>query len=98
MHPPRTFHFGAGIPQAYLFSGLSRQIEHKDAEKGDEDGGQNQVHRVKQSLATNCDVKCDVCLRRHGFVVHVEVGWHLDDVPRAGLPVVRQVYVVLVVV
>jgi hypothetical protein len=44
------------------------------------------------------DVECDVRLRGDGVVVHVQVGGHLDDVPRARLPVVRQVDVVLVVV
>ena len=30
--------------------------------------------------------------------MHVQVGRHLNDVPRAGLPVVRQVHIVLVIV
>ena len=44
------------------------------------------------------DVKRNVRLCGDGLVEHVEVGRHLDNVPGAGLPVVRQVHVVLVVV
>ncbi len=44
------------------------------------------------------DVEGDVRFRRDGVVVNVEVRRNFDDVPGAGLPVVGQVHVVLVVV
>ena len=82
----------------YLFSGVRREVEDEHAEERDQHGGQDQVHRVEEGLPPDRDVERDVRLRGHGLVVHVQVGGHLDDVPRAGLPVVAQVHVVLVVV
>ena len=82
------------IDSAYL----CRQVEDKDAEEWDEHGGQDQVDRVEQGLSPDGDVERDVRLGRCRVVEDVQVGWHLDDVPRARLPVVRQVHVIFVVV
>ena len=60
--------------------------------------GENQVDGVEQGLPSYCDVERDVRLGRCRVVEDVQVSWHLDDVPRARLPVVRQVHVIFVVV
>ena len=84
--------------QRHLFSGLGGQIEDQDAEEGNEHGRENQVDGVEEGLSADGDVERDVGLCGDWVVVHVEVSRNFDDVPGAGLPVVGQVDVVLVVV
>ena len=84
--------------QSDFFSSLCRQVENENAEEWNENGGQDQVDRVEECLPADGDVEGDVRLGGDRVVVNVEVGGNLDDVPRAGLPVVGQVHVVFVVV
>ena len=48
-------------------------------------------------MAVNTCVAFATKKLRTCVIVNVQVGWHLDDVPGPGLPVVGEVHVVLVV-
>lgn len=82
--------------QRDFLAGFGRQVEDQDAEEGNEDRGENQVDRVEERLAADRDRERDVHLGGFRVVVHVALPRHLDNVPSAGLPVIRQVDVVLV--
>lgn len=71
-----------------LLAGLGWQVENEHAKERNQHGREDQVDGVEESLPADDDVEGDVGLRRRSLV-HIEVGGHLDDVPRARLPVIR---------
>ena len=84
--------------QRHFLSGFGWQVEDQHAEEWDQDGGQDQVDRVEQSLAPDRYEKSDVRLGGLWFVVDVEISWHLDDVPRSRFPIVWEIYIIFLVV
>ena len=61
----------------HLFAGVGGQVEDADAEKGDEDTRDDEVHRVEQSLAANPQRERD-----QGLVMALRVIERVVDEPR----------------
>ena len=51
-----------GDAQRHLLACLCREVEDQDAEEADQHRGEDQVDRVEESLAADCDVEGDVSL------------------------------------
>lgn len=84
--------------QCHFLTGLRWKIEDQDAEEGDQNRGEDQIHRVEQGLASDYDVEGDVRLRGEVTLVDVQVSWNIDDIPGTTLPVIGQVHEIFVIV
>ena len=83
--------------ESHLLSRLGGEVEHEHTQERDEHRRQDQVHRVEERLPPDRDPEGDVRLLGRRLVLVVEVRGNLDDVPRAGLPVVGEIDELLVV-
>ncbi len=56
------YNYKTGI-EKYLFAGIGRKVEDENGQESDPDTGDNEIHRVKESLPAHCDVESDVQVR-----------------------------------
>ena len=71
-----------------FLSGFGWQVENQHAKEWNQHSWKNQIDGVEECLASNDYVECDVGLGWRA-IIHVQVGWHLDNVPSTRLPVIR---------